>query len=769
MASTTSPSADSPIRDSLEELPLRTANEIDRLVRGGHRYVADRIGPQHLWMRVVRSAVAHGTLLDVEIARAREVDGVLGVFTAADISDPVLTIPLRNSTPELEQYRQPVLASGVVRYVGEPVAIVVARSPHAAEDGADEVFVDIDPLPAVTHPDQRSERPDDRHDGTGILAASRSVSGDVSAAFAEADLVVSGRYEVPRLTGAPMEPRGLIAEWHDAGETLHLWGPTKYVFFTRRAVAELLDLDPGQVVVHGVDVGGGFGIRGEFYPEDFLVPWAARRLGRPVAWVEDRREHLLSMNHSRQQTHQFDLAVTNDGRLLAFRDVVSIDAGAYSRPIGHRQVPILIHCLPGPYAWEAMEMDVASVTTNKTPVGNLRGPGGTEAGFVRERAIDRAAARLGMDPIELRRKNLVRRDHFPHRIDLGDGHPIIYDSGDFRGILDRLVDGCGLDDLRAGIDRRRRAGELVGLGVGLFVEHTGNGRTETIRASLGSDGLLTIATGACDLGQGLTAFIIRLCRDELGIGPEYVRVLSGDSRAEVDARGTFGSRTAIFVGNAIAKAMAEVRMIAADRAARTLGVDVTDVHVGEDGFWSGRDFLHWKELAPIEVTATHEGEVIWGFGGHLAVTAVDPGTMDVEVERLAVVYDCGHVVERQAVEGQLRGGAVFGLGGALLEEIPYDDEGQPLATTLMDYLLPSYEDTPRIDLFPIEDEWAPGNPLGIKGAGEAGVLGVGGAVSNAVADALGAGAGDRITDLPIRPDRLLDLLADAGLTPRDDA
>ncbi|MDF1597952.1 MAG: xanthine dehydrogenase family protein molybdopterin-binding subunit [Acidimicrobiia bacterium] len=745
------------------EIPLRGGSETERLVSGGHRYVADHICSEHVWARVVRSNFAHGRLVGIETSDAVDAEGVLAVLTAIDFVEPVPSIPLRGSGPWTADLQQPVLASDRVRYVGEPVAVVIAETAHLAEDAAELVRVEIEPLAVVTHTAQRTDHPDDRGDGSGRITAIDVCFGDVASAFDRADLVVRGRYSNPRLTGAPIELRGLVAEWDDevdGGPVLHLWGPTKNVFFTQRTVASLLGIELDQVVIHGVDVGGAFGVRGEFYPEDFLIPWAARRVGRGVAWVEDRREHMLAMNHSRQQEHDYELAVTRNGDLLAFRDVVSIDAGAYARPIGIRQASILMKSLPGPYRWEAMEMQIDSVTTNKTPVGNLRGPGGTEATFVRERAIDRAARQLDIDPIEIRRRNLISHAQLPYVVELEGSHPevIAYDSGDYEAILDSFLDVSDLKSLRNEISRRRGEGESIGLGIALFVEHSGTGITETVRVDLAEDGLLIVKTGACDLGQGLTEFILRVCEQELGIGADHVRVLSGDSRSDVDARGTFGSRTAIFVGNAVADAIAKLRAEAISRAASILGGPTDEIQTGRDGLTWDRQFLHWKEVAPIGFAGVHEGELTWGFGGHIALVTVDIGTFDVQVERLAVTYDCGRIINPQAVEGQLRGGSVFGLGGALFEEIPYDEQGQPLATNLMDYLLPTYRETPSVQVFAVESEPAPGNYLGVKGAAEAGVIGVGGAVANAVADALGTAIGDRIVELPLRPDRLLDLV-----------
>ncbi|MPZ87134.1 MAG: molybdopterin-dependent oxidoreductase [Nitriliruptorales bacterium] len=368
--------------------PVRhAAGDRDRLLHGGRRYVADLVGGSHAWMAVVRSHVANGVLRGIDTAAARASDGVLAVLTAKDL-DPVPRIPVRNPEPALEPFLQPILATERVRYVGEPIAVVVATDPYRAEDAAELVVADVDPSLAHVEVWDDATAAAVWASSDDAVMARRSISdGDVEAAFAQAAVVVRRRYHVARQTGLPMEPRGLIAAWDgDPEPVLHLWGVTKYVHFTRRIVAQLLGLEPSRVVVNDVDVGGMFGVRGEVYPEDVLVPLASRRVGMPVAWVEDRREHLLAINHSRGQTHDFELAMAEDGTFLAYRDRCRIDVGAYARPIGSRAVTVTLESLPGPYRWQSHEATVEAILTNKTPHRD-------DAGAVRLRGHLRPRAR----------------------------------------------------------------------------------------------------------------------------------------------------------------------------------------------------------------------------------------------------------------------------------------------------------------------------------------------------------------------------------------
>ena len=740
--------------------PRLAAEEHGPLIRGAGSYVADIPLPDRVWARVVRSTTAHGRLLGVDTTEAEQHPDVLRVLTAQDL-DEVPTIPVRIAEhPQMEGRRQPVIAHERVRYVGEPVAIVIATDPYVAEDAAEEVIVDLEPLdPAVDATD--GDAPHLWDDGrSNVLAEGKSVVGNAEAVLAEADLVLEARIPIQRHTGLPMETRGLAASWE--GERLHLWGPTKYIHFTRTTVAGFFGIDPDLVTCHHVDVGGMFGVRGEVYPEDFLVPWAARELARPVAWVEDRSEHLISTNHARDQHHHYRLGVSTDGTLLAFTDDVTLNQGAYPRPIGGRVQAMSEKYIPGPYRWKAYRARTIAVATNKTPAGTMRGPAGFEAAFVRERMLDIAAQRLGLDPIEFRRRNLIAGTEVPFSFEVSDHEPLTYDTGDFPAVLDEVLERIGYGELQDGLRQRRERGELVGSGIALFLESSGGGMTESVELALDEEGRFTLGTSAAEIGQSLQSMIRRVADRQAGVALEGLTILTGDTEAHSGGTGTYGSRTTIFVGNAVTDATTQLLEEARSRAAELLGVDADALEVRPDGFRSSDQQIYWKDVAPIDVVGRHDGpSMTFGFGLHVAVVAVDTATGGIDVERLVCAYDTGVAIDLANVEAQLAGASIQALGGTLFEELAYSADGQPLSTTFIDYLVPTAAEAPRVEVHVFESDAAPSNPLGAKGAGEAGMIGVPGAVANAVADAVGA-EDLALTSLPLKPGTVLDAIASAA-------
>ena len=734
------------------------------LLRGAGRYVADVKLDGALTAVIVRSPEAHGRLLGVDGAAARAVPGVHAVLTAADL-DEVPAIPLRSwPRPGMERRLQPVIARDRVRYVGEPVAVVVADDGYVAEDAAELVRVAIDPLPAVT--DVAADPPALLHEGDADNIACRweAESGDVEAAFAEAAVVVRDRFRTGRHTGVPIETRGLLAAWD--GDAVDVWGPTKFLEFTRRTLAGWFSLEPDAVRLRTVNVGGSFGVRGELYPEDFLVPWAARATGRPVRWIEDRREHFLGINHSREQLTDFELAVAADGELLAFRAHARLDLGAYTRPLGSRMVLLAVEELPAAYRWRAFAVRSEGIITTKTPVGTVRGPAALEATFVRERAIDMAAARLELDPIELRRRNLILPTAMPFTRRFGnDIHDEVYDSGDYPAHLERFAQEIDLAGMRGDAERRRAAGELVGVGVATFVAHSGLGEREAARVSLDDHGGFTVLSAAGDVGQGLNAMIRRVVTESLLVPAESVRVSSGSTVDAPRSAGTYASRTTIFVGGAVADACSRLAELARERVAEARGAAVEDVELVPGGLGVDDVIVGWADVGALTSVGEHVmAAATYGFGCHAAQVALDPDTLEPRVERLAVGYDCGRVVDPAGVRGQLAGGAVQGLGGTLLEALRYDADGQLLTTSFMDYLVPTMAEAPDVEVVTFESP-APGNPLGAKGAGEAGVIGVAAAIANAVGEALGTPE-EGLTELPLGGDAVFAALSGAGASTR---
>jgi carbon-monoxide dehydrogenase large subunit len=477
-----------------------------------------------------------------------------------------------------------------------------------------------------------------------------------------------------------------------------------------------------------VDVGGGFGVRGELYPEDILVPLAALRLGRPVKWIEDRAEHLVATNHARAQVHDLEIAATASGRLLAMRGTAWCDQGAYVRTQGILHALLPGHHLPGPYLWDAFELTAHLVLTHRTPVGTYRGPGMTESAFVRERLLDVLAAELALDPAELRRRNLIPGDRMPFAYDLGNESPaIVYESGDFAGDFERLLATSGYASLCDDRERRRAAGERVGIGVAATVELGAIGPFEDATAAIREDGTAVVRVGVASLGQGIETVLAQIAAEELGVSVDAVEVRHHDTADVASGFGSYASRSAVVAGNAVALACRALL----DRA-REQGVDPVDV-----GEVSGR----FEKPHPS-----------FSFGASLSVVAVDPETGRVTPERHVVLHDVGRAVNPALVEGQLAGAAVQGVGGALLEELPYDETGQPLAVSFADYRLPTVLEAPPVEVVIVERPVA-GNPLGLKGAGEGGIVGAPAAVANAVADALPEGSEEPLA-LPLTPQRV---------------
>jgi len=733
------------------------------LLAGAGHFVDDVHLPGALAAVVVRSHEAHGRLLAIDAARARRMAGVRAVLTAADLEHPVV-IPIRSfERPGMAAAAQPVLAAGRVRYVGEPVALVVAEDRYRAEDAAEQVVVEIDPLPPVLEPGPEAMAPlFDRPEGN-VLCRYETAHGEVERVFERAAVVVEEELRTGRHTGLPLETRGLVADWSRDRRRLELWGATKFLSFNRDVLASWFRIDERDVECRAVSVGGMFGVRGEIYPEDFLIPWAARVTGRPVRWSEDRREHFVAINHAPELRWRLRVGITRDGRLLGLAAEVDLDLGAYARGNGGRLALLAIEELVGPYRWDATSIVATGWATSKTPVGSVRAPVALESTFARERVIDLAAARLRVDPAEVRRRSLVpaRAMPFTRRFG-GDGHDLVYADGDFPAFFERLLAVGRLDELRARRDRRRARGELVGVGIGLFVAHSGLGRKERVEVGV-RDGRIVVRTAASEVGQGLDRTVRLVVSETLRIPGEAVDVVSGEIRGTAWTAGTYSSRLTIFVGNAVRDGCERLAAAAREAAAGRSGAAPGNVEVVEGGLEADGELVPWEELDGLAATGVHEDSApTHGFGGHLALVSVDPESAAVTVEELALACDCGRPLDRPSVVGQLRGGVVHGLGATLLEELRYDEDGQALSLSFLDYLVPACTDVPATLRIELLDGWATTNALGVKGAGEAGVVGVGAAVANAVADALGPPGAD-VTRLPLTPVALNLLLAASRL------
>ena len=690
--------------------------EDEPLLTGQGRFAADIVFPDQLHMRVVRSPVAHGRIVAIDATEALALPGVVAVWTAADVAD-IPPIDFRQvRVPGLKPYRQAALAAGKVRYVGDPVAVVFAEDAYLAEDAAGLVFADIDDL--RPHLDPVAE-PAEFDDGLSTEpAVIEKGYGDVAAAFAAAEHVVELTLTIGRHSGAPLETRGAIARLHPGTGVLELHGASKIPHINRKGIAALLGLPLERLHLYEGHVGGGFGVRGEIYPEDVLVALGALRLGRPVKWIEDRREHLIAANHSRDQVHRIRAAVDARGFILALDDVFFADQGAYVRTHAATVPDLTAAMLPGPYVIPAYRVAGHIRLTNKTPCGTYRAPGRYEGTFVRERLMDEIALRLGLDPIAVRRVNLIptERMPFPRELDALSTR-VSLDSGDYAGLLDKTLRLVGYDALRADLARRRACGELVGFGLGCFIEKSGLGPFDGVRITLEADGRIEVVTGAASIGQGVETVIAQVCADGLGLPLDGIRVVHGQTDRISDGMGAFASRATVMTGSATHMAAADLRATLLAAAARLLqrGGDALRLADGAVGASDGgaaasvtlgelaAAILAEEGALPSAEAWFNVGHMCYPYGVHGALVRLDHETGAVVIERLFIAYDVGRAVNPMLVEGQLVGGAAQGIGGALLEDFVYDEGGQPLAASFADYLMPTAMEMPPVSILIAED------------------------------------------------------------------
>ena len=693
------------------------------LLRGEAQFVADIEPPGTLHVAFFRSPLAHARITGIDATEARSLDGVVDVVHAGNLDRVPGPIPVRiHPLPELEPYQQYALAQERARYVGEPIAAVVATSRYIAEDAAQLIEVDFDPLPAVVDIKRSAEADapslfDER--ASNVAFEFSSAYGDIEEAFATAAHVVSGEFTTNRHGGVPMETRGLVAEWDQATARLTMWGPTKVIHANREVVARLLGLANEQVRFVEPSVGGGFGIRGEVYPEDLTVPLLAMRLRRPVKWIEDRSEHMVSANQSRDQRHEASLALDADGRILGMRSRFYVDQGAYLRTHGVRVAEISAHTQPGPYKIPAYRADVSCVVTNKTPTGTYRSPGRFEINFVREQLVDRAARRLSIEPAELRRRNMIRVEDMPYAPGTKDfNEPVVFDTGNVLDVFERTMQALGYDEARRAQDKMA-PGTRLGIGVVPFIEDGGLGglgRTpgEYARVAI-EQGRAVVYCGAGDLGQGFGTTLSQVCAEVLGLDPQAVDVVRGDTDIVPSGGGTWASRGAILAGNATLRVSQEVAERVRAEAARMLDTDPDLIELA-DGCAISAD----GESLTFAAIQADVGEIsaetiyttprmTYAPGAQAVLMEVDLETGIIRLLKHVIAYDVGRAINPLIVTGQIEGGAAQGIGGALLEEFVYTEDGQPLATSFMDYLLPTAAEIPETTVLLIEEATNPLN------------------------------------------------------------
>lgn len=732
-------------------LPRR---EDARFLTGQGCYVADLRPTGGLHVAIVRSMLAAARILSVDTREAATAPGVVAVLTAADLTDdlgplPVLTTPdprfAESYSLRFEPPRIDCIADGEVHYVGEPVAVVVASDRYLAEDAADLVQVDYEPLEAVTDPEEavregsravHSSNPDN------VVLELSIARGGLPEVEPDQHVVIERDYSIGRHSGVPIEGRGVVASPRDDG--VDVWTSTQIPFLVRRAICTATGWSHDEVRVRTPDVGGGFGPKANVYPEEILIPVVARRLGEDVQWIEDRHEHLVSSAQARDQRHHCRLVVDREGHILSWEDDFVVDIGSHNLWMAGTVANTAIHLL-GAYRIPAFRFSGRAVLTNKTPTSQYRGAGRPEATYALERSLDAAARALGISRLKMRERNLLTADDLPHPqgIPYRDGVDIVYDGRDYRAVLDvcqRLVPEPELRELREEADAR---GDLLGVGVATFVEATGRGPFEAARVRVLAGGTVEVHVGTASAGMAHETTLAQVASSCLRRPLETVVVRTGDTAGVPDSLGSFASRTAVVAGSAIQDAAERLVELIRERLATREGIVVDEVEHGAEGFRTPSGTVTWDEVpfladadGVVEALGRFEPETVtWTMGAHLAVVSIDPETGHVRVVRYAAADEAGRAINPQVVEGQIKGGIAQGIGGGLLEEFRYDEAGQPQSTTLADYLLPGTGEVPRIDLGHVEVP-SERNRMGLKGVGESGTIPGCAVLASAVEDAL---------------------------------
>ncbi|MCY1263843.1 Caffeine dehydrogenase subunit alpha [compost metagenome] len=768
--------------------PVRRVEDA-RLLTGLGRYVDDVPAGHALHMAVVRSDQPHARIVDIRTASAKAMPGVVGVYTWPDLAHLVKPALATSRMSDYQPTPIHALANGVVHFVGEPVVAIVARSRYEAEDAVDGIEIIYEALPVETNPEAAAQADAPvLHEGfkSNVLVERAFVRGEIDAAFANAALVVSGKFRFHRKTSAAMEPRCYLADVDAGRDSLTLYTSSQVPGIVRDALAELLDMPGNRLTVIAPDVGGGFGGKTSLYQEEMLVCTLARKLGRAIKWTGDRLEDLLSTSQAFDERVAAELALDEDGRILGLRANVIGDVGAYSiYPWTAGIEPVqVISFLPGPYQVPAYHGHVRGVTTPKSPTGPYRGVGRPTSTFVMERLIDMAAKRLGMDPAEIRQRNLVQPDQFPYKTVVG----IVWDQSAFTEGLDAAKERFGYTQARAEQEQARAEGRWIGIGVACYAELSGIGSrisaspgmpintgTDTCVIQLDSTGAIRASFGCASHGQGHETTLAQVLADELGARLEDLRVVTGNSAAVPHSTGSYASRTAVISSGAGILAARELRQRMLRVAAYLLNVAVEHLEIVDSiiGVKFGDTKLSFVELARAlysqmgrvppdvreEMCVSRVYDPVVGTTSsatHIVQVEVDPQTYAVHIQKYVIAEDCGRIINPLIVTGQTRGALAQGVGAALLEEVVYDADGQLLTASLVDYLLPSAPEVPSLDMVHLKTE-APNTLGGFRGMGEGGTIGSPAAIANAVADALSS-FGIEISELPITPERLFRLI-----------
>lgn len=788
MSDTQTRDAPARVGDKLVGKPMRRVEDA-RLLTGLGRYVDDLPAQHALHVAILRSDQAHARIVAVRSEATLQIDGVVGVYTWQDIAPFIRPAIATSRMADYQPTPIHALANGVVRYVGEPVVAVVARNRYIAEDAVEQIVVEYEPLPAATDaPSAAREGAPLLHEGfrDNILVQRSFVRGEVDEAFASAAVVIADSFRFHRKTAVAMENRNYLAEYDAGRDALTLHTSSQVPGIVRDALSQLLELPGNRLAVIAPDVGGGFGGKTSLYQEEMLVCALARKLGKAIKWTGDRLEDLMATSQAFDERVEAELALDEDGRILGLRAKVLSDIGAYSiYPWTAGIEPVqVVSFLPGPYRVPCYMGQVRAVCTPKSPTGPYRGVGRPTSTFVMERLMDLAASRLGLDPVEIRRRNLVLPEEFPYKTASG----IVWDRSGFQEGLAAAASRLDYEQARRHQAQARAAGRWVGIGVACYAELSGIGSrisaspgmpintgTDTCVIQLDSTGSITASFGCASHGQGHETTLAQVLADELGARMEQIRVVTGNSAAVPHGTGSYASRTAVISGGAAILAARELRERMLRLAGRLLDAPVETLSVSDSTVreGAGSKTLSFVELARAvysqmgrippeareELCVTRVYDPVVGTTSsatHMAIVEVDPETYAVHIQRYVIAEDCGRVINPLIVEGQTRGALAQGIGAALLEEVIYDAEGQLQTASLVDYLLPSAPEVPNLELVHL-DSVAPNTLGGFRGMGEGGTIGAPAAIANAVTDAL-APLGASVSELPITPERLFQLV-----------
>lgn len=739
-----------------------------RLLSGFARYIDDIRLPQMLHVTFLRADTAHARISSIDSSALAELDYPTWIFTGADTAG--LSMKAHQDYPEMQYSEQPLLASDRVRFVGDPVAVILAEDAYKSEDAAESIFVEYDPLPIVGSMEQaRDPSIPPMFDGwsSNVIVQRQMKGGDLEAARAAATHVIKRTYRTQRQAGVPMECRGVVANYNVADRVLTVWSSTQMPHLVRTYISEELGLPESRIRVVAPDVGGGFGVKGQVFADEVLIAWLAMKTGRPVKWIEDRREHLIASIHARDHEHTLEAYLSADGRLLGLKADITVDNGAYSTfPFTSAGEPGMVgKVLPGPYDFQAYEATFRAVATNKCPIGTYRGVARPSAVFSLERLMDDIAVELAIDPFELRLKNIVRE--FPYKNVLG----FSYDEGSYAQSLEQMREllAADVEEAKASQDSNNKR---IGVGIACFIEQTAHGTPDftrrrvpietgyiAARVDMSPDGEVTIDLGLQNHGQGLETTMAQVAADALGVRPENVYVRHGDTLTTPYSVGTWGSRGGPLGGGAVHIASMTIAAKLRAIAAHLLQSKADQIELADGlAFVRGNPQSHIpiRKLARIalrkvdqmpdgmspglEAHASCDGPKDGSYSNavHAAVVEIDVPTGKMKLRRYVVVEDCGTILNPLVVDGQVRGGVVQGIGSAMFEHFIYNDDCQPLTTNFADYLMPLAPEIPDIEVHHIETP-TPLTPLGAKGLGEGGAIGPAAAIANAVANALGVG------------------------------